>query len=272
MDILEEVEAAYKSLSLSEREARNMALACALEPLSDKPGCVTRYEDSPKNTLEMFVAGGVNIYPAYFHLAEYLQNQKSSVGMYKFFKEAVLLSKANRAGGQINLGILEFSFPIVAAHILYDPTSKKSVDELLTAAGKVVQETDQGDVKSFFEGKCAARDISFSHRGKEYEVQKHEVNSVFEFYKKEFERESNGGHPTGVIHNQQFLQHFPEIKLSYDAFQSSEGKFSERLVKAYNTVLEKKENKGIGPGLGADFIAVTIYLALSYNKDFYFIG
>ncbi len=272
MDILKQVEAAYNSLSLPEKEARNMALACALEPLSDKPGCVTRYEDSPKNTLEMFITGGVNIYPAYYHLAEQLQKKKSPAGMYTFFKEAVLLSKTNRNGGQINLGILEFSFPIVAAHILYDPSSKGSVDELLVAASRVVKETTQDDVVSFVEGKIAARDISFSHRGKQYEVQRHKVNSVFGFYEREFERESNGGHPTGITHNKQFLDNFPDIKLSFDTFQGSEGRFSQRLVDAYNAVLQKKENEGIGVGLAADFIAVTIYLALNYAKDFYFIG
>lgn len=273
MEILKQVEAAYNSLSLPEKEARNMALACALEPLSDKPGCVTRYEDSPKNTLEMFISGGVNIYPAYYHLAEHLQKNRNPAGMYQFFKEAVLLSKANRDGGQINLGILEFSFPIVAAHILYDPSSKGGVEELLIAAGRVVKETSRDDAVSFAEGKIAARDISFSHRAKQYEVQRHEVNSVFHFYQKEFERESRPeGHPTGVIHNKQFLENFPDIRLSYDTFVQSEGKFSDRLVAAYNAILQKKENQGIGPGLGADFIAVTIYLALNYNKDFYFIG
>ncbi len=272
MDILQQVEAAYNALSLPEKEARNIAMACALEPLSDKPGCVTRHEDTPKNTLEMFIAGGVNVYPAYYHLAEHLQRNGNPSGIYKFFKEAVILSKANREGGQINLGILEFSFPIVAAHILYDPSSKDSVDKLLTAAGKVIKETDQEDVVSFLEGKEAARDISFSHRGKQYEVQRHDVDSVFDFYKQEFERESNGGHPTGVIHNKQFLKNFPDIKISYNTFLQSKGKFSQRLVAAYNAVLRKKENQGIGVGLAADFIAVTIYLALNYNKNFYFIG
>src|SRR3989344_2943281 len=171
MDILKQVKAVYDNLSLPEKEARNMTLACTLEPLSDKPGCVTRYQDSPKNTLEMFIAGGVNIYPAYYHLAEHLHKNRSPSGMYRFFKEAVLLSKANRDGGQINLGILEFSFPIVAAHVLYDPLSQSSVDELLIVAGRVIQETEKSDLGFFVEGKDAARDISFSHRAKRYEVQ-----------------------------------------------------------------------------------------------------
>ncbi|MBI4141982.1 hypothetical protein HY484_03600 [Candidatus Woesearchaeota archaeon] len=65
MSILNNINSAYQSLSLPERVARTMALACALEPLSNKAGCVTRYIDTNRNTLEMFIAGAVNIFPAY---------------------------------------------------------------------------------------------------------------------------------------------------------------------------------------------------------------
>lgn len=268
MNILDEVRLSYESLSLAEKEARNVALACTLEPISNKPGCVTRYIDLNRNTLEMFISAGVNVYPAFYHLAEFLQQSQNQEGMYKFFHEAILLSKANRKGGQINQGILEFLFPIVAAHVLYDPNNEKGTDYLLEQSSLILKRTNTDDVREFVAGKFAGRDITKASRGKGYEIFIHDVDNVSDFYLKEYQREMNEkGHATGLMHNRQFVEGFPDIKLCYDAFCKSNKKFSDRLVDAYIAVMTKKENLGIGVGLVADFTAVTIYLALSYLND-----
>ncbi|MBI5390429.1 triphosphoribosyl-dephospho-CoA synthase [Candidatus Woesearchaeota archaeon] len=268
MSIADEVRAAYSHLSLQEKEARNIALASVLEPLSEKAGCVTRERDAGKNTLPMFLAAGVNIFPAYAHLTSFLQEQEKPEGMYLFFHEAVLLSKAHRDGGQINLGILEFSFPLVAAHVLYDPHSNESPDFLFSKATALLHATTPADVSSFYEGKKAARDISHAFRGKQYPVYEHDVPTVFDYYQQEFEREiSSSGHPTGRTHNRQFLQGFPDIQRSWHAYHASEKPFLEKLVDAYHAVMNHPDNLGIGAGLGADFVAVTIYLVLTYPSN-----
>lgn len=264
--VIEDAVKLFSFLPLSMREARNVALACVLEPLSDKVGCVTRYVDT-RNTLEMFLTAGVNIFPAYFSLAEHLQ-KKGAQGMYTFFHNAVLLSKMHRAGGQINLGILEFSFPICAAHILLDPESKRDAHYLLDHAGDILRDTTEEDVKEFMAGKEAARELSYLFRGKTYPLYSHNVLNVYDHYVKEYEREiKEGGHPTGVTHNKQFSHRFSEIRTAYEVFQkASSEKFSDRLVDAYEAVM--LQDIGIGPGLAADFIAVVIYLALTYaNGD-----
>jgi len=267
MTILDEVQSAYQALPLAIREARNISLACVLEPLSNKAGCVTRQLDTNRNTLEMFLSGGINIFPAYYHLTEYLQISQSPEGIYQFLNEAILLSKLNRKGGQINQGILEFSLPIVAAHVLYDPNSEQSPDFLFDKAREVVELTTREDFLNFWKAKLAGRDITFHGRGKTYELFKHEVNSVAEYYDLELKRElESGGHATGIIHNIQFVESFPDIRHAFSAFENASGRISERAEQAYNAVMTKPGNLGIGPGLVADFIAISIYLALTYSK------
>ena len=266
MNIQQDVARALTALSLPMREARNIALASVLEPLSDKVGCVTRYRDGKHNTLEMFTAAGANIFPVFLRLTEHCQAH-GVCGMYRFFPEAVLLSKANRMGGQINLGILEFAFPLVAAHAILDHKSEKTPFYVLANAGALLRETDVEDVAHLICGKEVAREISFQSRGKTYPVHRPTASSVYDYYCQELlrERESVDGHPTGVTHNKQFSCDFSDIRLALEVFENSTQSFSARLVEAYDAIMKKPGNAGIGPGLGADFIALTIYLALSYS-------
>lgn len=266
MTIADEVKNLYDSLTLPEKEARNIALASVLEPMSDKAGCITRFRDCNHKSVEMFLSAGVNIYPAYSHLASYVLNNSSVEGMYRYFHDAVLLGKASRKGSQINLGILEFSTPIVAAHALTDPDNARGPEYVFRSATDLLKETSVEDVKELTDGKAAAMEITFDARGKKYPVFRNDAKTIYDYYMLEFLRESNGGHPTGVTHNRQFISGFPDIKLAYDTFMKSKGRFSERLTDAYNTVMAKQENLGIGPGLAADFAVVTAYLALTYSN------
>lgn len=267
MTILDEVNAEYLRMSLPIREARNISLACVLEPLSEKKGCTTRTMDIPGKNLEMFLSGGVNIFPAYYNLTEHLLKIKSPEGAYKFFHQAILLSKMNRKGGQINSGILEFSFPIFMAHVLDDPENKMAPKELFYRAKKNLEKTSEEDFHYFMLGKRAAQEITLIGRGKTYVLPEHKVSRIIDYYEKEFEREKTNpeGHITGMLHNRQFVEGFPDLRDTYEFFEMIEGNVLQKSEIAYNQMIEK--NPGIGPGLVADFIATSIYLHLSYNPE-----
>ena len=274
MGILDKVSSSYDALPLAEKEARNVALACALEPLSNKPGCVTRWRDENRNTLEMFVAGGINVFPAFYHLAEYLERTNWPEGIYQFFKEAILLSKYSRQGGQINQGILEFLCPIVATHILHDAESYKlEVKDLLKKSTETIIQTRKEDVSFLIEGKVFGEEITRQARGKGYTVHSPDAESVFEYYLMEYKREQESGeHVTGVLHNKQFVEGFQDILVTYEALRDSRRNFSGKVEDAYREVMNKRENLGMGVGLAADFTAVAIYIALSYLNEQDFIG
>ncbi len=272
MEIMQRVNQAYSSLPLPYKEARNMALACSLEPLSEKPGCVTRNFDVNRNTLEMFISGGVNIFPAFFRLTEFLLQSNNPNGMYKFLHMAILLSKMNRKGGQINQGILEFSLPIVAAHVLYDPQSIHDGEYVLNKASEVLISTGPEDFKELWLAKNAGMEITQHGRGKGYHLEDHAVCSVLDYYKLEYEAEQDRKrNATGLMHNKQFIKGFEDIIQTHDALKNAKGKFSHRTAEAYNIIMSKPQNLGVGPGLIADFVAVSIYLELAYAKDREFI-
>ncbi|GEM_PF-5431221 len=267
-ELLQKIWAAHDTLPLPLREARALSLACAIEPLSEKPGCVTRTSNTPNgNTLEMFLAGAVNIFPIYAQLASYVNNHRSAKGMYQFFPQAVLLSKCQRLGGQINLGILEFSFPIVAAHIL----SKNGDDiaEVLSTAQTLVDQSDAADFSSFYEGKQLGREITRISRGKTYHLPEYTgLKSVKAFYEAELARERDqGGRPTGIQHNRQFVECFPTIAETFQHLQQGKGTISQRAAEAYHRIMADQHYRGIGPGLVADFVAIALYLEICKKRE-----
>lgn len=259
------VKAHEDSLSLSERISKNVMLACALEPIPDKPGCTTRYRDLGNNkTLEMFVAAGINIGQSFVKLAKYTERNKTPQGAYQFLKEAMIASKCSRAGGKINQGILEFFTPIVIANVLYDPHCQGKPEDLLQKAVEICKNTCKKDVKSLIETKTIGNKMSGVED--KYPVRKHDAANVYDYYAKELEVDRAEKHPTSIVHNVQFVEGFQDIGLALKTFQESkETKFSSKITEAYNAVMQKYDKK-IGVGLAADFTAVMLYLVLMYSK------
>lgn len=268
IDIRQLLYSAESDLPLSFREARNISLACVIEPCSKKPGCVTRIRDENKNTLEMFLSAGVNIFYPFYCLAEHVSKNHSTKGIYQFLSMALLHSKLKRQGGQINMGILEFGLPIVAAHAHYDQNSLRSPEWLFSKAQEVVNDTDDTDAEDLIMAKKIGQQITMMGRGKTYNLELPNASSVRDFYEKEMKREiDQGGHVTGVLHNRQFVESFPDIKKTFDYFTSQPGSISERAAHAYRKMMAEPSNLGIGVGLVADFIALAIYLDITYSKD-----
>jgi len=256
-------------LDLSERIDNNVRLACALEPISDKPGCTTRFIDIKENkALEYFIAAGINIGPAFRHLTEHLIRTNKPDGIYNYLKEAVILSKSKRGGGKINQGMLEFLLPIVAAQILYDRRAKGDIGTLLEKASELLQNTSKEDVENLIEAKRIANAISGVE--KKYPVREYDVDNVSDYYLKEYETEKEQKPPktTSIFHNKQFVENFPDIKFIYDQFMaSSKPRFSDKTAEAYKKLLELPGHEKMGVGLAADFVAAASYLILTYSKQ-----
>ena len=255
-----------KNLPLPEKVLRNIGLAFTLEPIPDKRGCTTRFNDlKPTITLEMLTSAAVNSSLAYMHLAKYCLEHQTIEGSYKFLLEAMTHSKWARDGGKVNQGMLEFTVPIVAAHMLYDPQSQKNPYKVLEMASKNLKATSRKDVDLLIETK--KRGNLFSNVQHKYKVkQRLKEKTVYDYYLAELEEEKKKGYSTGVVHNRQFVEGFKDVGLLLQTFQKSKKeKFCDRVSEAYETLLEKQEQP-IGKGLAADLVSAMLYLAFSYSN------
>lgn len=266
-DIARLVLAQDRTLSLPERESRDIVSAFVLEPIPPKPGCTTRYEDmkgKESKSLELFLKGAVNIGPQFNNLVQYLQKTGSPEESYQFLYQAMLSSKLNRKGGKINQGMLEYVFPLVSAHVLYDPKSLGDPRDLFGKTKEVLQQTSAIDVDWLVETKELANRMS--HVESKYPVRKHDAATVFDYYKNEFEIEKKSKNLNGIVHNRQFVECYPDVSLVFEAFEkSSKDKFADKVVEATNKLYEIPCYKKLGRGIVADFNAVSNYLALAYS-------
>ncbi|MBT4824569.1 cyclic nucleotide-binding domain-containing protein [Candidatus Woesearchaeota archaeon] len=252
--------------------------ACALEPLFNKEGCTTRYWDlSQFQKLDQFVVAGVNMGPAIFELLSRVENYQKKHGktceegqdikqpglLYDACYNMQVLSKLNRRGGRLNQGIIEFGFPLIATMAICDPYCEKPVDFLFDKATELLQNTTEEDVSSLINMKQFAYILSRVERN----VGMHPVTNVFDYYAAELKDAEDSKNLNSIVHNRQFVQGFPDIRKVYDVIQNTSGDLNQRVVAAYNQVFEQPHYQEMGKGLAADFIAVGLFLAFSYNKN-----
>ena len=245
------------------RETRRfVTLACALEPLSDKPGCTTRETDISRHLrLEYFVAAAINVGDAFEQLVErILREGKQPSVIYDLAFKAQLDCAKNRGGGRINQGMLEMLIPIVASQIIFDPNYKLRPGEVLERAKGVMQATSREDAMELVKMKRLAYDFSAYH---DREVPEHpEAANVYDYYFLELQ---NSASPTSKAHNREFVMGFPTVKQMYDSIMESRlPRFNRKVENAYGEI-RQGIHRGIGPGLTADCIACAIYLVLSHH-------
>lgn len=249
--------------SLSEVISRNVTLAAVLEPIADKPGCTTRYVDlKPSKALEYFLTGGVNIGPAFAHLVKHVNSRNTGRGVYKYFVEAIAYSKANRAGGKINQGIIEPLIPIVTAQVMFDPKAEKTPKYVLNKTKTVMKTSSKYDVHRLIEGKQFANALSNFNR---QPVLKHNVDSVYEYYAADLVA-SRDLKSAGF--NEEYVDSFPRIYQSYQNIKRSQKvKISDKLADAYLDLFRTYPKAALGVGSAADYVACGLFLYLSYAGD-----
>ena len=244
---------------------RAVILACAMEPFSEKAGCTTRSLDiSPHLKLEYLVAGAINIGDAFEDLARRVAESGSQPSLiYDLAHKAQADCKKNRAGGRINLGIIEMLTPIVAAQTIFDPTYSLPIDEVLDKAKEVLQHTSSQDVQELVAMKKLAGELC-EYYGRV--VQEHpEAKDVFSYYSADLQSSEK---PTSKKHNEEFILGFLSIREMYHTIMASSRRtLNGRVEEAYSR-LRVGSHRDVSPGLTADCAACAIYLVLSHHpKD-----
>ncbi len=230
--------------------------ALVLEPLADKAGCTTRYEDLPGRPLESFVTAGVSVGPVFAKFAsEWLAAEKSS--LFHHFLQALKVSKAD--GKYVNFGLLEILFPAVAARI--------ECSEPEGAVAKIVelmQRAPQSDVGEL----VAARKLAWSTSEKRETKLKDLTPSVcaapnpYAFYNALLTVEPHGSAAQWATNYQEGL---PLLAQQLNSLRSqSEGTMLDKIKLAYDEV--RGQYPDVRVGILADMSAAAIFLHLSYLK------
>ncbi|OGN10282.1 MAG: hypothetical protein A3J46_00600 [Candidatus Yanofskybacteria bacterium RIFCSPHIGHO2_02_FULL_41_11] len=255
-------------LRTPEETARQVMIATALEPISDKAGCTTRARNVSRHLkLGYFITGGINLGLPFQQLAYRVLRQfgKDQWLIYDLALAAQMMSVKNRGGGRINQGIIEMLVPIVTAQCMYDVRQEEDILWVLKFAEMVMKNTSKGDVDYLIRMKRFAYQLSHYDRN----VAEHpESENVFEYYKIENDISIN---PTSSAHNGEFVSGFPTVLLAYATMMGADVQgFENKVELAYQAIL-KMHDPEVGRGFLADCIAVAIYLVLSQNPRIKFI-
>lgn len=229
---------------------RNVILASILEPILNKKGCTTRYQDwQSKSKLEYFLISGVNIGELFYKLSERIikNDLKQPKLIYDLAYEAQMSSFKNRYGGKINFGIIELLIPIVTAQIVYQDNDITVLNKVET----VLKNTSKQDVEYHLKFRKVARNVSKALPN----IDLYHVNNLYEYYKISKSEIENNVH-------KEYINQFTRIKEAFNILEKKykPGKILDNCVDAYNIILEKCDNFY---GLSADYICVVIYLYLS---------
>ena len=262
------------NLRIPTETARQIMIATALEPVSDKEGCTSRDRNISRHLkLEYFIVGGINLGHAFESLAERILFFPRFAGMctnqeliYDIALRAQRESVRNRGGGRINQGIIELLMSIVTAQYMHDMSQRYSVSDILHFAGTVMKNTSREDVNQLIEMKKLANQLS--HYSDRQVAQHLSAKNIFEYYQLEFKQSSNS---TSLAHNNEFVAGFQTVQLAYDVMIGADIQgFENKIELAYQAVLEKHD-RSVGRGFLADCIAVALYLVLSQNPRIKFI-
>ena len=238
---------------------RAVAVACALEPLSDKFNCTTRRKDVSRHLkLPYFIAAGINIGDAFREMGQLLKDSEVvPSGVYRFAERAQLESKRNRRGGRVNAGMIELLVPIVAAQHLHDPDYAMSPKEILQLASDFMRRTARADVDGLISAKHIAYQLS--HQERKVPVYP-EAATVAEYYERDLLESQT---PTSRVHNQEFVAGFPTVELICDVIRNSPYPHLDQRVEEAYLRARAIHGKEVGPGVTADHIAAGLYLVLS---------
>lgn len=127
-----------------------VSISFALEALFEKDGCTTRSIDLPGKPLESFIIAGVNVGPAFRHLAEDLQ-RGTLAHSFVHFPEALLRSNDHKDAKTVNFGLLEILFLVVHGFL-----SQRSGQSLVSRLDELLDENGQDAVQALLEARHIA--------------------------------------------------------------------------------------------------------------------
>jgi hypothetical protein len=245
--------------------SRRVMLAAALEPVGDKTGNTTRFNDISRFIkLEHFITAGINLGSSFEELVSRVQDQKKQPQViYDLALKAQKDSNKNRRVGRVNQGMIEIFIPIVVGEQL---ALNNDIPTILENATEVLKNTSFEDINFLIKMKEFAFELS-NYTNRKVPLYP-EAKTVYDYYHLDFQHSTN---PTSLAHNGEFINGFPTVSLIYKQLSDnlSSLSFFNAVTEAYKKALKEITDKyhDVGRGFIADCIAVGIYLYLSQNPQ-----
>jgi hypothetical protein len=234
-----------------------VTIAFALEPLSDKKGCTTRFRDLPGKPLEDFIIAGINASKYFRYFAEDLKKD-SMTATFKYFPDALENSNHFKSPKTINFGLLEIMFPTVHARLLCDDKTVV-VDKIL----EVLKINDSQDVEAQIEARKTAWKTSHNNSKKEFTGNEFvDSRSAYDFYMKMLDIYSpdNSSYQWAT----EFKGGLPTLTLALEQLSHPYKHMLEAIADAFHTTQRQKPDLRVG--IIADMCAAALFLHLSYMK------
>jgi hypothetical protein len=231
--------------------------ALVLEPLADKAGCTSRYEDLPGRPLESFVLAGINVGPAFERFAE--DQLSGETRKFHRFEQALQGSNHHTPGKYVNFGLLEILFPTVAARLACNDQAK-----VVPTIIELMKQAPANDVTEMVNARELAWSTSEKRDAKMADLtpKVRQATSPYDFYEKMIAKTPHGSAAEWVATYQQGL---PLITEQWEVMKLHDGSLLEKISAAYTAVRER--NPDIRVGILADMCAAAIFLYLSFEKE-----
>lgn len=229
--------------------------AFALEAITDKPGCTTRYQDLPGKPLPGFVIAGINT-GRYFRQFAANRLQGSTLGIYGYGLDALQNSNRHKSPKYINFGLLEIMFPTVAARLATDD-ARAVIDTILS----LIKTSKQADVAHLMDMRTMAWSTSQTVHKAAFTAEKYmHHNSVWDLYMALY-----ADYPLGNSNHEwagQFQRGLPILR-SFFATYLEAGEVLDSTKQIF--LKERAANPDVAVGILADMCAVAIFLWLSFT-------
>ena len=230
-----------------------VTIAFCLEPLSDKPGCTTRFVDLPNRPLTDFIVSGINAGKFFRFFAQDIIDGKDP-DIFFYHPTALLSSNQFKSSKIVNFGLLEIMFPAVYARMhcdirdgvvdaLLDSVKKHRPTEVrhLCDARKIAWKTSEKSEKTTFTGD------EFLH-----------TTSVHEFYEALYSH-----YPSDSSNHQWAEQYRLGLPIVREALECLEKMPVLRALEVSYTSIHKAHPEW-KVGIVADMCAAALFIHLSF--------
>ena len=234
--------------------ARFAQISMALEPVPNKEGLTTRYNDIVDTLkLEYFIVGAINS----GLVIEELMNRKKGEVTYDLLFKCTVQTHRNRGGYRTNSGELHFLWPILLTIKEYPHI--KDFNLILDKTKEIMLNTHTEDSIWLQATTNFSYSLWVNHLDRVNLIDL-ECDSVFDAYTIMYESSDSD---SNRFHCKEFLDGYPYIRKLYENFDQ-EINYSESMSNLYNWALTNLPGE-IPKGQIADALACVTFLALYLN-------
>jgi triphosphoribosyl-dephospho-CoA synthetase len=246
-------------MKLTPQDIRKLAeIAFVLEPILDKKGCTTRYQDIDGLPLSDFLIAAVNIGPIIEEYAASLIEDDNTM-IFSHFAKAILASNDYKSKKFITTGLLHFLFITIKVRL-----ASSTIDEALGNYQNITRNSTKEDVQQLLNG----FEIGWSTTKKDKQdvlEKRREIaentHSYYEFQKTAHETVTPE-YPSAFHITHQIIHDFPIIKEFVQNIDEKKGLIVS-IENTYNNIHER--DPSVKVGILADFSASALFLYLSFQ-------